>query len=175
MSTSQIVWVTVGAALICWCVGAYNRLVRLRSAVVQRYTPIDEQVTRRHRLLRQQIDALEPVLLNAAPRLELLRAACRQIESACAHARQRPGAAGAVTSLRLAEGILGEARARLPVQSVAGVDLAALNAQIVESDTALGFARNRFNAAATDYNLAIAQFPTRLVAGLFGFHLAGLL
>jgi LemA protein len=173
MSTSQIVGGVLSAALLFWIVGAYNRLVRLRGAIVRRFGPVDEQFTLRHGLLQQQIDALAPLLPSAMPRIDALRAANRQLAAACAHARQRPGAVGAITSLRLADEILAEARARLPVQSIAGLDLAELNAQLTASDATLAFARRQFNDAVAGYNAAVAQFPTAMIVGLFGFRAAG--
>jgi len=175
MSTSQIVGGVVAASLLFWIVGAYNRLVRLRGEIVRRFPPVDEQFTHRHTLLQQQLDVVAPALPDAAPRIELLRAACRQVEAACAHARQRPGAVGAITSLRLADDILAEARGRLPVQSVAGADLGELNAHLSASDVTLAFARRQFNDAVLEYNAAVRQFPTVLIVGLFGFRGAGTL
>ena len=175
MSTPQIVGWVVAAALLFWIVGAYNRLVRLRGAIVRRFVPVEEQFRQRHALLQQLLDALAPVLLNAAPRLDALRAACQQAEAACAHAAVRPGAAGAITSLRLADEILTEARARLPVQAAAGLDLTALNAQLGASDATLAFARRQFNDAVTAYNHAVRQIPTVLIVGLFGFRSAATL
>ncbi len=175
MTTSQIIWCVVGAALLFWIVGAYNRLVRLRGEIVRRFPPVDEQFTQRRTLLQQQIDALAPVLPGAAPRIEVLRAACEQVAAACAHARQRPGAVGAITSLRLADEILAEARARLPVQSAAGLDLRELHAQLTATDATLAFARRQFNDAVSAYNGAVRQFPTLMIVGLFGFRSAGTL
>ena len=175
MTSTQIIWGAVAAALLFWIVGAYNRLVRLRGDIVQRFPPVDEQMTLRHGLLQQQIEAVTKALPEAMPRIDVLRAACLQVEAACAHARKRPGAAGAITSLRLADDILGEARARLPVQSVAGVDLTELNARLTASDAMLAFARRQFNESVTAYNVAVRQFPTVLIVGLFGFRGAGTL
>jgi LemA protein len=101
-----------------------------------------------------------------------LRAAHRQADAAREHARVRPGAASAVTSLRVAEEILADARSRVPVQAVAGSDLPDLNARLATSDTALAFARSEFNAAVALYNEAVSQFPTVLVARLFSFRAA---
>ena len=84
----------------------------------------------------------------------------------------RPGAEGAITSLRAADDILVDARSRVPVQSVAGADLPELNQRLAVSDTALAFARGEFNAAVGAYNDAVRQFPTVLVAKLFGFRTA---
>ncbi len=169
MSTSEIIGWAIAALLVFWGVGAYNRLVRLRSAIVRLFVPVDEQFRQRHALLLALLDTLAPLLTNAGPRIEALRAACGQVETACAHARVRPGAAGAVTSLRLADEILTEARARLPVPSMPGSELANLNAQLQATDATLAFARRQFDEAVSDYNQAIRQFPTLLLVGLFGF------
>ncbi|MES2992109.1 MAG: LemA family protein [Pseudomonadota bacterium] len=169
MSTSEIVGWAVAALLVFWSVGAYNRLVRLRSAIVRLFVPVDEHIRERHALLMALLDTLAPLLTHAAPRIEALRAACGQVENACAHARVRPGAAGAITSLRLADEILAEARARLPVQSTPGTELATLNAQLQANDAMLAFARRQFDEAVREYNRAIRQFPTLLLVGLFGF------
>ena len=58
------------------------------------------------------------------------------------------------------------------MQSVAGADLPELNQRLAASDTALAFARSEFNAAVAAYNEAVRQFPTLLVARLFGFRTA---
>ena len=175
MSTPQIVGWGVAALLLFWAVGAYTRLVRLRGEIVRRFVPVDEQFRLRHALLLQLLEALAPVLANAAPRIDALRAACRQVEAACAHASVRPGAAGAITSLRLADEILGEARARLPVQSTPGSELAGLNAQRQARDPTLAFARRPFDEAVMEYNRAVKQFPTVLLVRLFGFRSAATL
>ena len=175
MTTAQIIVAVLAAVLLFWAVGAYNRLVRLRSTIVRQFAPVDAQFRARHALLLQLTDALAPVLVNAAPRIEALRAACGQVEAACAHARLRPGATGTITSLRLADDILTESRARLPMQSVPGSELAALNAKLQASDTALAFARRQFDAAVVEYNDAVRQFPTLLLVGLFGFRAAATL
>jgi LemA protein len=175
MTTGQIVAALIVAVLLFWIVGAYNRLVRLRGAIVRRFAPVDEQFRARHALLLQQLDALAPVLANAAPRIEALRAACLQLDAACARAKMRPGATGAVTSLRLADEILSESRAKLPVQSAPGSELATLHAQLIASDATLAFARRQFDDSVLEYNRAVKEFPTLLLVGLFGFRSAATL
>lgn len=175
MTTTQIVGWAAGAVLLFWAIGAYNRLVRLRGAIVRQFGPVDDQFRTRHALLLQQVDLLGPLLANAGPRIEALRAASLQVVAACAHARQRPGATGTITSLRLADEILAEARARLPVPSAPGSELAALNAQLQSSDAMLAFARRQFDEAVTEYNRSVKQFPTLLLVSLFGFRSAATL
>ena len=85
------IWIVVAVAVF-WTVGAYNRLVSLRNALVRSFDPVDLQFSTRHALLGQQIDAVGAVLSNAAERLETLRAACLQTDMARAHAKAHPGA-----------------------------------------------------------------------------------
>ncbi len=172
MTTTQATLLVVAAILAFWIVGAYNRMVRLRTALVERFANVDERYRQRHALLETQVEMLAAALASAGPRLDALRAACRQADAAREHARTRPGAANAITSLRVADEILADARARLPVQAIPGVDLPGLNSELALVDTGLTFARVEFNAAVAAYNEAVGQFPTVLLARLFGFRAA---
>lgn len=172
--SSQLVLVLLGAVLVFWMVGAYNRIVRLRSAVVAAFVPVDARLRERQELLDRHIDLLDSMLASAAgPRLEALRAAFRQADAAREHASTRPGAPGATTSLRVAEEILADARSRLPPPAAPGSDLPALQARLGEAEGAAAFARREFNTAVAAYNDAVGQFPTIIVARIFGFRAAG--
>lgn len=175
MSTSQIVFWAAAAVLLFWAVGAYNRLIGLRNALVRSFAPVDAQFHHRHALLLRLADALGTRLAEAPEPVEALRAACTQAEAACQRARLRPGAPGLTTSLRLAEDILGNARQRLPADALADASLAELTAELTAGDNTLAFARRQFNDSVNEYNLAVRQFPTWLIAGLFRFGRAGTL
>ncbi len=171
MSSQTLVAMIVAAVLLFWAVGAYNRLVSLRGELLRCFVPVDEQFRARHALLLRWADAPDQATGDAdAAARDALRAACTQAEAACSHARSRPADADALTSLRLAEEILAQSRARLPA---AGDE--ALASALNDGDTTLAFARRQFNDAADNYNRAVSQFPTWLVAGLFGFRKAGTL
>ena len=185
MTTAELSVAVAAAILVFWLVGAYNRMVALRNALGARFAQVAELMRRRAALLDQQIVTIAATMAHAAPRLESLRAACRQVETAREQALARRGrAAAALTSLRLAETILAEARARLPATAAAAVASAApvgsgdapdVHAQLVSNDATLVVARREFNSAATLYNEAVAQFPTLLVAKIFGFRTAATL
>ena len=175
MGTPQIVFWTAAAVLLFWAVGAYNRLVGLRNALVRSFAPVDAQFHHRHELLLRLADALAARLVDAPQPVEALRAACAQAEAACQRARARPGAPGVITSLRLAEDILGDMRQRLPAEVLADPVLAELGAELTAGDNTLAFARRQFNENVNEYNRAVCQFPTWVLAGLFNFRGAGTL
>jgi LemA protein len=199
MSSVQIALVTLAAVLAFWAVGAYNRLMALRNTILQRFGRVDEQLKLRHALLLQHLDALgalahevqpadtppEPAELlqgqirECAPRtgsnaaLQVLRAACLQVHSASEVARIRPAVAENITSLRLAEDILRGALTRAQSLHAGPPEPGGLIGRLSVSETALQYARSRFNDAVHEYNHAVRQFPTCLLAGTFGFRVAG--
>jgi len=172
MSSQAIVLGLLAAVLLFWAVGAYNRMVSLRNTMLRHFSAVDEQFRSRHALLLRWTEALDG---SDAALVDSLRAACQQAEAACTHARSRASNAGALTSLRLAEEILSLARARLPAPEGDDAAQAALAAALAEGDTTLAFARRQFNEAVQHYNHAVGQFPTWVIAGMFGFRAASTL
>jgi LemA protein len=172
---SSAAWVTLGIAalLTFWMVGAHNRLVALRNAIVALFGPVDEQFRARQLLLREQSEAIAALSPGSEALLDALNAALSQADAACAHARSHPGAAGATKSLRLADEILDAARARLPADAFGSSALAEIQARLIATQASLDFTRRRFNEAVGEYNAAVRQFPTWIVAALFGFRPAG--
>lgn len=175
MTGDALVPALVAAVLVFWAVGAHNRLVGLRNDLVRSFVPVEQQFRARQVLLQRLVDAGRAHGEAAAQAAETLHNACVQAEGACQRARQRPGASGAITSLRLADEIVVEARQRLPAEALAEPAIASLVTEITAADSAYAFARRQFNDAVGAYNEAIRQFPTWLIAGLFRFRRAGTL
>jgi LemA protein len=55
------------AALLLWGVLIYNRLVRERNQVRSAWSDIDVQLTRRHDLVPQLVEAVAPTPVTSAP------------------------------------------------------------------------------------------------------------
>jgi LemA protein len=51
----------------------------------------------------------------------------------------------------------------------ADATLAHLTEELTSTENRIGFARQSFNDAVTDYNTAIEQFPASIIAGSTGF------
>lgn len=178
-------WITA-AVLLFWAVGAYNRLVRLRAGIKQGFASVEAHIRQRDVLLAQWLGACGDMLSAGADRSEVhtvsaARGACVQVVAAVDHARAVPTGAQAIASLRVAEEVLNGARGRLStalaVHTRANLvgDAVMRTDELAAVDGALGFARSQFNDSVQVYNDAAIQFPTWVVAGLFGFRAAGLL
>ncbi len=183
MSTAGIVALAAIALLVFWAVGAYNRLMRLRAAVIAAWGPLDAQLRRRQALAVELAERLaaEPAMADEVGRatLETLAAATRQAQSATDHAQVRPARAGAIQSLGLAEGVLDgalrplavliEARPQLLDGPETGGHLRGLLDALRDCDAQLAFARRLFNDAVRGFNAAVHELPTCLLAGVYGF------
>ena len=181
MSTPQIVaWILL-AVLVFWAVGAYNRLVRLRNVIGNAFAQIDVQLKRRYDLIPNLVEVARKYVAHERETLEAVAAARNQAKAAADLARTRPAAAGAVTSLSMAEQVLGSALGKLMAVVEAYPELKAdqnlreLSEELTSTENKVAFSRQLFNDAAFDYNVAAQQFPTRLLAAVFGFREAAML
>ena len=179
MSPSEIAAIGGASVLAFWILGAHNRLVRLRQAIAASFAKVDLQLRQRHALLAELTAAAEAELKDAPEAIAAVDAARRQARIAADHAAHRPASAGRMASLVLAEQVLRTALSRLITLVKARPSLKSdprLREVMKELSTTqhrLAAATDTFNAAVLDYNRSIRQFPTRLIAATFGFHVAG--
>lgn len=171
---NQWLLLLVAAVLLFWAVGARNRLVSMRNEISRCFTVVQAQTQQRQMLLLQWMDSLHP-LLGDAPELASVQAACQQVQVACEHLQARPSAAQPATSLRMAEETLAAARQRLVAALHAAPQPSLPAESLATADSTLAFARHQFNTITQAYNEALMQFPTWVIAGLFGFRAAGTL
>lgn len=167
------------AVIAFWMLGAYNRLVRLRQAVAVAFAQLDAQLQQRHELLAELVEAAAPHMGDTPEAVAAVEAARRQTRVAADHAAQRSAHAGRLASLALAEQVLRTALTRLVTLVKARPALhgdlrvrATVNS-LATAGHRISAARLGFNKAVLDYNGGVQQFPTRLIAGLLGFQVAG--
>ncbi len=154
----------LGAAAL-GAVWLFNRLTRLRQLAANAWADIDVQLKRRHDLVPQVVRVVEGHAGYERSTLE-----------AVVEARNRAaGAAGPAAQAR-AETPLAGGLARIFALAEAYPDLRAmasfreLQTTLSEIEDHLQQARRYYNAVVRDYNTALAQFPSNLVAGSLGFH-----
>ncbi|MCU0967441.1 MAG: LemA family protein [Rubrivivax sp.] len=179
MSAAQVAVLVAALVLVSWMVGAYNRLVALRSAIGAALAEVVELQRRRGEALQQLGAALRAPLAAEHGTLEALAAAEAQRKRAAAALQQRPVAAPLAAALAGAEAALAAQTARLLALIEQHPSLAADDAvappmrALRDAEQRLPFARRMYNDAANAYDEAARQWPTSWLARLYGFGAAG--
>ncbi len=172
MQTSFLLWGGM-AVLVFWALGAYNRLVKLRSQAIASFTPVDLQFQHSVALVQAQL----PLALQSTDPATLqlwqgLGGASQQFQASLNLLRTRPLDAAAMAPLHTALHTLRQSWQRM---QAAAPDLAgellpqSLLAQWEAIDLQLVPAMREFDARVAAYNEAVAQFPAVLLAWLFSF------
>lgn len=181
----------IGAAiLLFWFVGAYNRLVRLRSAALQAYATLDAALLRQLDFVQAHVQAQAKEGEDAvSPAIVSLRASTLQLTTLLAATRLRPLDPAAMAALDTALYVMLTGWQRLYPDAVNSfeVDGTLSRRQPLpdtpsEPDTGLAtqpaghavpwpepsataeIARHQFNLAVQHYNSAVGQFPALIVA-----------
>jgi LemA protein len=175
MWSSPLFWILV-AIMLFWALGAYNRLTRLRSTVVQAFGSVDAHLVRLIALLGE-FDAVQgglpatPALVDPS-KVEALRGATTQMGASLAVARSQPLQQDTLAALTAARSVL-DATWRAVVAEADGPAatemLAPWSIRWEEHRVQIDLAVQVINNAAQQHDAAIHQFPARLLAWVFGF------
>jgi LemA protein len=171
MPSSPIFW-AVCALLLFWTVGAYNRLVRLRSAVIQAFGGLDAHLVRLMAMLAECDAAHASAQGVVAEARVALQAAATQFGASLAVARARPLQPDTAAALAAGRDVLDaawQALLRVREDEDGPAAVAAWRQQWEEHQAQSRLAVHQLNDAVVQYNDAIHQFPPRLLAWLFGF------
>ncbi len=179
MGGSMLLWLLLGVGVF-WSVGAYNRLVRLRSAALQAFTALDALMVVQGELLRKVLPSADALWAASRPaelsdsvptRWAGLGGAAAQFNASLVAARTRPLDPDKAAALTAATKVLVMAwqRVRDEGHDLAGAPIPEnLQTQWDQLSLQCAAARERFNDAVGAYNRAIAQFPAAMLAWLFG-------
>ena len=171
--------VVVGV-LALWLISVYNGLAVLRNRYQNAYAQIDVQLKRRYDLIPNLVESVKGYMAHEKGTLEAVIAARNVAYTAGQKAAADPGDPDAMKKLAQAEGQLGGALSKLLAVSEAYPDLKAntnmlaLQEELTSTENKVGFARQAFNDAVTEFNNARDVFPAVVVAGPFGFKRAAL-
>jgi LemA protein len=167
--------VVAAALLFFWGIGAYNRLMVLRNAIGEAFAQLDAHLKARAEACAQLLAAVAPHLASEQATFDALNTAQAEAQAAALAARTRPWSPEPVGSLAVASALHAAALTRLvsllehavELRRSAGVDALLDELKLIERQRA--FARQVFNQAVGQYNAALAQFPTRVLARLYDF------
>jgi LemA protein len=184
MSPTMITVAVLGGILllfVLWFIGVYNMLVVARNRFKNAFSQIDVQLKRRYDLIPNLVETVKGYMKHEKDTLEAVIAMRNQAMAANQRASANPGDPAAMQALGSAEGALTGALSRLMVVSEAYPDLKAnqnmlnLQEELTSTENRVGFARQAYNDAVTEFNNKREVFPTVVVANMAGFTSAELL
>jgi LemA protein len=149
------------AGTVLWLVGAFNRLIALKGQVANGWKQIDVQLKRRHDLIPNLVDTVRGALTFERETLE----AVVQARTRAVNAQGVPAVAQAENMLTQALGKLFALQEAYP-ELKAVANISELQEELASTENRIAFSRQHYNDVATSFNVAQAQFPTNLVAGL---------
>jgi len=176
-----LVLLGVGLLLVLWLMGIYNGLVVARNRFANAFAQIDVQLKRRYDLIPNLVEAVKGYMSHERETLDAVIKARNSAMAAEQKVAGQPSDPAAIKGLNQAEGELSSVLGRLFALSEAYPDLKAnqnmlaLQEELTSTENKLGFARQAFNDAATEYNIRREVFPAVMVANMFGFKEAALL
>jgi len=166
---------------VFWAIGMYNRLVNERNRVRNGFAQIDVQLTRRHDLIPNLVEAVKGYMKHERETLDAVVKARNTAVTNLEAAKADPANAEAVRRLGESEGALGAALGRLFALSEAYPDLKAnqnmmqFQEELASTENKVAFARQAFNDAVMGYNNSVENFPNNVIAGMFSFEKASFL
>lgn len=179
--TSFLIFLAILAAIVFWAIGMYNRLVNERNRVRNAFAQIDVQLTRRHDLIPNLVEAVKGYIKHERETLEAVVQARNNAVSSLDAAKADPANAELIKKLGASEGALGAALSRLFALSEAYPDLKAnqnmmqFQEELASTENKVAFSRQAFNDSVLGYNNTVQNFPNNVIAGMFSFESASFL
>ena len=176
-------WIFLGVVILLlgFVIGLYNRLVTLRNRVKNAFAQIDVQLTRRHDLIPNLVEAVKGYIKHERETLEAVIQARNVAMAGLKAVEANPTDARAMQQLGGAETALTGALSRLMVVAEAYPDLKAnqnmmqLTEELSSTENRVAFSRQGYNDSVMDYNNACEMFPSGVIANLFRFKPATML
>jgi len=160
-------------AVIAFVVAIYNKLVGSKNQVKNAFAQIDVQLTRRHDLIPNLIEAVKGYMGHERGTLEDVVNARNAAVSGLQAASADPSNPEAIENLAKAEGKLNGALGKLFALAEAYPDLKAnenmmqFQEELTSTENRIAFARQSFNDAVMRFNTLREQFPNNFIVGFF--------
>ncbi|HKQ40556.1 MAG TPA: LemA family protein, partial [Verrucomicrobiae bacterium] len=156
--------------------GGYNRLVKLQQGVDAQWGQVQSQYQRRADLVPNLVQTVSGAANFEKSTLLDVTKARASVNQVQVNSPQAPNNEAQLRQFEQAQNELGSALSRLLVVVERYPDLKAnanfrdLQAQLEGTENRIAVERMRFNEAVQSYNTAVNSLPTKLWAGIAGFH-----
>lgn len=160
-----LLYILVPLVLVIYVISLYNRLVSLRQNRKNAFSDIDVQLKQRADLVPSLVETVKGYASHEKTVLESVTAARASATSQ----------SGAGAGRLQAEARLGGALAGLLAISEnypalkADANFQRLMGELSDIENKIAAARRYFNNATSEYNTGTQQFPSSIIAGMFGF------
>lgn len=165
--------VAVVAVLVMWCAGKYNGLVQAEESVSAQWGMVENAYQRRLDLIPNLVQTVKGYAQHEEKTLtEVIEARAKATSVTVDPTNITPEALEAYQS---AQNGLSSALGRLLVVNESYPELKAdqmfieLQAQLEGTENRIKLERDNYNKVAQGYNTQMRQFPTNIVAKVFGF------
>ena len=156
-----------------WAISAYNGMVGIQEEATNAAANVQNAYQRRADLIPNLVETVKGYATHEEKTLtEVVEARSKVSQMTIDPSNCTPEQ---LAEYQKAQGELGQALGRLIAIQENYPDLKAnenfmdLQKQLEGTENRINEARNKFNAAVTDYNKSIRSFPNNLLAGIFGF------
>ncbi|MFA5413157.1 MAG: LemA family protein [Patescibacteria group bacterium] len=164
-----IYWVLLGALglIVVWLIATYNGLITLRNRTDEAWSDIDVQLKRRYDLIPNLVETVKGYAgheKEVFEKVTLARAAAINAEKS-----------GNPAEIAKTENMLAGTLKTLFAVAESYPDLKAsgnfmkLQDELSDTENKIQAARRFYNGNVRDFNTKMEQFPTNMVAGMFGF------
>ncbi|HUG13669.1 MAG TPA: LemA family protein [Thermomicrobiales bacterium] len=163
-----MLWIIVGAVvalIVLFLIFTYNRLVGRRNQVRNAWGQIDVQLTRRHDLIPNLVNAVKGYLEHERGVLERVTEARAAAIAAGGDVERRAEAENQVTQALRSVFAVAEGYPQLR----ASENMLSLQEELSSTENRIAFARQHYNDSVMEYNTSRETFPAVLVAGALGF------
>ena len=163
MSSSLIILLVLTAAGL-WLVGVFNSLVRSRNRVKESWSDIDVQLKRRYDLIPNLVETVKGYAAHESGTLDKViqaRAKAMGAQTVAEHAQAENMLTGALKSLFALSEAYPQLRA---VES-----FTKLQDELADTENKIQAARRFYNTNVLSLNTRVEQFPSNIVASMFGF------
>lgn len=159
-------WIVLGALafLVILAISIYNKLVSIRNEAKNAWAGIEVQLKRRHDLIPNLVETAKGYLAHEKTVLENVIKARQQAVSVTGVKEHSQAETMLTQSLRSLFAVV-ENYPNLK----ANQNMLSLQEELTSTENKISFSRNNYNDWVTNLNNAIEQFPTNVVANLFGF------
>ena len=161
-----IILVVAVAVIALAVISIYNGLVRLNVQTNNAWSDIDVQLKRRYDLIPNVVETVKGYASHERQTLEaVINARNRAVSAQAAGPVERGQVEGALTGALRGLFALAESYPQLR----AAENFGQLQGTLSQIEEAIQNARRYYNAVVRDLNTKVQQFPSNIVAGMFGF------